>query len=62
MSAALVPGLIRREAPWSTEAFSESVAASWPGTPGEGDLGPIWTSGKGGGLGSRGELAGEMWP
>ena len=27
-----------------------------------GDLGPIWTSGKGGGLGRRGELDGDMLP
>ena len=56
ISAALVPGRIRLTACWSYFAvFSASVEAS-PGVVIPGDLGPIWTSGNGGGLGSRCEL------
>lgn len=61
MSAALVPGRIRLNAPKSClAASSNSWAAIEPVEPPiVGDLGPIWTSGKGGGLGRRGEREGE---
>ena len=60
MSAALVPGLIllRSWAPcFEGSAFAGPGAAGIPG-----DLGGNCTSGKGGGLGRRGELVGEAAP
>lgn len=53
MSWALVPGRILLAEPWSTFASSECSSAM-------GDLGPSWSSAMGGGLGSRGELDGDM--
>lgn len=55
MSSALVPGLIRRAAPWSRwlSCFNCSSVV------GIGDMGPSWSSAIGGGLGRRGELAGD---
>lgn len=59
MSAVLVPGRILRVEP-SSSAPPRNCSASLPNdSPTEGDRGPIWTSVKGGGLGSRGELDGE---
>ena len=63
MSAALVPGRILLVDPLSSLAASSTscvVAAAC--APGDGDDGPSWTSGKGGGLGSRGEVEGDMLP
>ena len=62
ISAALVPGRILREALWSREALSAFCWTALPPDPGDGDRGPICTSGNGGGLGRRGELAGETCP
>lgn len=73
MSAALVPGRILLVAPSSSLVGSARPGEAFPGfgRPGEamldevfmiGDLGPSWTSGNGGGLGSRGELDGERAP
>lgn len=70
MSAALVPGRILLVLPSSSFVGSIRPGEAFPGfgRPGEavleevfmvGDLGPSWTSGNGGGLGSRGELDGE---
>lgn len=57
MSAAFVPGLMRRIDPAS---FSNGgISCSPEPSPTVGDLGPIWTSVKGGGLGRRGELEGD---
>ena len=60
MSAALVPGRILRNG-WllgsELSVFSGREAAGIPG-----DVGGNWTSGKGGGLGSRGDVAGEALP
>lgn len=62
ISAALVPGRIRLTACWSYFAVCSASVEVSPGVTIPGDLGPIWTSGKGGGLGSRCELgdAGPM--
>jgi len=64
MSAALVPGRILLDAPWSGATFSLSscVDDGPPVAPWLGDLGPICTSGKGGGLGRRGEVDGDTLP
>lgn len=60
ISAALVPGRILRVEPSSSPDPETNDSASVPkGSPIDGDRGPIWTSVKGGGLGSRGELDGE---
>lgn len=61
MSTALVPGLTLRSDPWSSFCpFPRNCSASLPNdSPTEGDLGPIWTSVNGGGLGKRGELDGD---
>jgi hypothetical protein len=58
MSADLVPGCIRRL------AFASMILCSMVGSwvvalPRDGDLGPIWISVGGGGLGSLGELGGR---
>lgn len=58
ISAALVPGRILRVEPSSVSCDSLSPARPYE-SPTVGDLGPIWTSVKGGGLGSRGELEGD---
>lgn len=58
MSAAFVPGLIRRVAP-SSGLEVASRESSFEMSPIPGLLGPNWTSGIGGGDGSRGELEGE---
>ena len=62
ISAALVPGRIRLTACWSYFAVCSASVEVSPGVAIPGDLGPIWTSGNGGGLGSRCELgdAGPM--
>lgn len=63
MSAAFVPGRILLVAPISgflTRPSSCSVPIAE--APMVGDFGPIWTSVKGGGLGNRGELEGDMAP
>lgn len=73
MSTALVPGRILLVAPSSSLVRSARPGELFSGflRPGEGmldeifmfgDLGPSWTSGNGGGLGSRGELEGERAP
>lgn len=73
MSAALVPGRILLVVPSLSLVGSirPGDILSGFGRPDEamldevfviGDLGPIWTSGNGGGLGSRGELDGERAP
>ena len=73
MSAAFVPGRILLVDPSSGLVGSAGLGEILTGfgRPGEvvlaeafmvGDLGPIWTSGNGGGLGSRGELDGERAP
>lgn len=60
MSSAFVPGRIRRAALWSTFCGTTSLPKSSVETgAGPGEDGPIWTSAIGGGLGNRGELAGE---
>lgn len=56
MSAALVPGCIRRLELASSSVCSEGVVSGLAAGPPEGDLGPIWISAAGGGLGNRGEL------
>ncbi len=56
ISAALVPGRIRLTACWSYFAVCSASVEASPGVAIPGDLGPIWTSGNGGGLGSRCEL------
>lgn len=56
MSIALVPGCMRRFALASSKLCSISVVCRFAVAPPEGDLGPIWISAAGGGLGSRGEL------
>jgi len=63
ISAAFVPGRIRRIAPLSNFVVSlfSGTAALCSGLK-LGDLGPIWTSGKGGGLGRRGDLEGDTPP
>ena len=57
ISVAFVPGLIRLVAPESIASCPPSSICP-PATESArvGDLGPIWTSGIGGGLGRRGEL------
>lgn len=62
MSEAFVPGRIRLVAPPSDMMFSFGPFPVCPATPIVGDLGPICTSGKGGGLGRRGEVDGERLP
>lgn len=61
MSAALVPGRILRVEPSSPP--EDPIRILSPSglidSPADGDCGPIWTSGNGGGLGRRGELDGE---
>jgi hypothetical protein len=55
MSADFVPGWMRRLA-----LVSMAVCSIWAALgPIMGDLGPIWISAGGGGLGSRGELGGN---
>lgn len=56
ISAALVPGCIRREELASRCDCSISVVARVAAGPPEGEFGPIWISAGGGGLGRRGEL------
>ena len=56
ISAALVPGRIRLTACWSYFAVCSASVEVSPGVAIPGDLGPIWTSGNGGGLGRRCEL------
>lgn len=56
MSLALVPGCMRRLAFESTRFCSICVVAGSAAAPPDGELGPIWISAGGGGLGSRGEL------
>ena len=61
MTAALVPGLMRSaEGLLIFGAFSLPTGAEIVVELRPGDLGPIWTSGKGGGLGRRGELDGDI--
>ena len=63
MSAALVPGRILLDAPWPGATFSLSSCVDGPPVaPTLGDLDPICTSGKGGGLGRRGEVDGDRLP
>lgn len=59
MSADFVPGWMRRLAFVSMAVCS--IWAAWRAALGPimGDLGPIWISAGGGGLGSRGELGGS---
>lgn len=59
ISDAFVPGCILRAA--FASSIPCSIAVSWLAevSPIEGDLGPIWISVGGGGLGSRGELGGK---
>jgi hypothetical protein len=58
MSADLVPGCIRRLA--FASMMLCSMVGSWVvALPRDGDLGPIWISVGGGGLGSLGELGGR---
>ena len=59
MSAALVPGCMRRFAFASIAVCSICWACRVALGFMEGDLGPIWISVGGGGLGSRGELGGS---
>lgn len=56
MSSALVPGCMRRLA--LASAMVCSICCCWrlAVVPSPGDLGPIWISAGGGGLGNRGEL------
>lgn len=63
ISAAFVPGRILRIAPLSDFVVSlfSGTAALCSGLK-LGDLGPIWTSGNGGGLGRRGDLEGDTPP
>jgi hypothetical protein len=56
MSAAFVPGCIRRLELASSCVCSCGVVWGLAAGPPDGDLGPIWISAAGGGLGSRGEL------
>lgn len=56
ISAAFVPGCIRREELASRCDCSISVVARVAAGPPEGEFGPIWISAGGGGLGRRGEL------
>lgn len=56
MSAAFVPGCMRRLELASMRDCSIGEASRFDCAPMEGDLGPIWISAGGGGLGSRGEL------
>lgn len=58
MSVAFVPGRMRRRGP-EGGLGSSVVEDRGPVGPIPGDLGPIWTSGKGGGDGRRGEVEGE---
>lgn len=59
MSAAFVPGRILLDAPES--AWLKPASCPWSSADaGVGDLGPIWSSAMGGGLGRRGELDGDM--
>ena len=57
MSSAFVPGLMRREAPASTELPGNLPCSSNNATPG--DAGPSWSSAIGGGDGRRGDEAGD---
>lgn len=61
ISPALVPGRILLVEPSSDVCEAPSnCSVSWSkDSPTEGDLGPIWTSVNGGGLGRRGEVACE---
>lgn len=61
MSKALVPGLTLLSDPLSSACpVPSNCSASLPNdSPTDGDLGPIWTSVNGGGLGKRGELEGD---
>jgi hypothetical protein len=58
MSTAFVPGLILRVDP-SSVSGNGAKSCSPALSPTVGDLGPIWTSVNGGGLGRRGELDGD---
>lgn len=58
MSSLLVPGRMRRAAPLSRWAAPSSLpSSSYSDTPG--DVGIVWSSAMGGGLGSRGEDEGD---
>jgi len=59
MSTALVPGRIRRLALASKIPSSILISCELDESTIDGDLGPIWISVGGGGLGSRGELGGR---
>lgn len=65
MSAALVPGRMRREAVGSSASLG-ALAATGSGSceegVGEGEAGPVWSSAMGGGEGRRGEAEGERAP
>lgn len=56
MSAARVPGCMRRLELASRRDCSVGFVSRCAIAPPEGELGPIWISAGGGGLGSRGEL------
>lgn len=56
MSAALVPGCMRRLELASRRDCSMAVVSRVAAGPPEGELGPSWISAGGGGLGRRGEL------
>lgn len=58
ISAAFVPGRILRDAE-SFEGCEEKFGINC-GAPGRGETGFVWSSAIGGGLGSRGELDGEL--
>ena len=63
MSAAFVPGRILLDDPSSLDLGSlKSCTAFPPLFRGSGDFGPVCTSGKGGGLGRRGDVEGERLP
>lgn len=55
ISAAVVPGRILLETPFGRAGRGATLFCM-------GDLGAVWTSGNGGGEGSRGELDGDMLP
>lgn len=57
MSAAFVPGRIRRDAPWSSLLLSSSC---FPCSSDNGDFGWMKSSESGGGLGRRGEEEGDI--
>jgi hypothetical protein len=60
MSAAFVPGRIRRAAPVSSPcSWPTSCASASDNVLGDGEIGGSWTSGNGGGEGRRGELEGD---